>query len=140
MTARSMLGGWKPRGASLGDRQESTSSVGVRAGEEGIGQACRVAEARRDGSPRRKQRGRHCLGALDRHPRARCFVQSRKISKDPSSLFLDPSFDTSPLFNIILFTLAVLGLHLQCRLSLAAVGSCSSCRRDDSSCVAFSCC
>ena len=33
VTARSMLGGWKPRGASLGDRQESTSSVGARSGE-----------------------------------------------------------------------------------------------------------
>ena len=34
VTARSMLGGWKPRGAPLGGRQESTSSVGHGSGEE----------------------------------------------------------------------------------------------------------
>ena len=97
VTVRSALGGWKPRGASLGSRQESTSSVGGRSGEELAG-STEQPEARREGGPRRnRQRGISCAGTLGCHPRgktpssAKCFVQSRKILEDLSSLFVSPS-------------------------------------------------
>ena len=63
----------------------------------GTGQTCRVAEARRDRSPRRNKEADPVQKPWTSILGKRCLVQSRKISKDLSSLFLYPSFDTSPL-------------------------------------------
>lgn len=108
VTARSVLGGWKPRGASLGSRQESTSSVGGRSGEELAG-STEQPEARREGGPRRdRQRGRSCAGTLGRHPRGKTpalpnalFNPERYLRLFLPYLCLHP-FDTSPLVSRLL--------------------------------------